>query len=145
MPKTLESTQHLSYQTCKGKQLIQALNHQGQLGKVYQGLTKYIVTKYGSSCNLAKLTYQACAKSLIALTFILLEKGYEVHIDINGTTFPIHQTKLEAKWFINPHYKWLPQEEKSHAWNYLDKLFHYNITKLNQIQNPNGIIIISST
>ena len=39
------------------------LNDQVQLGKTYQGLTKYIVIKYGRSPNLPKLTHQACVMS----------------------------------------------------------------------------------
>lgn len=42
---------------CVGKQLLVALNDQGQFIIVYQGLTKYISTKYDGSQLLQKLRY----------------------------------------------------------------------------------------
>jgi hypothetical protein len=43
------------YINCIGQQLLQALNDPGQLGIIYQGLTKYISAKYGGSLHLPKL------------------------------------------------------------------------------------------
>ena len=43
------------YVRCIGQQLLQALNDPGQLGTIYQGLTKHLTAKYGGSLHLPKL------------------------------------------------------------------------------------------
>ena len=62
------------YIHCIGQQLLQALNDPGQLGDIYQGLTKYIAAKYGGSLHLPKLKQQACTRSPIARTLFLLKR-----------------------------------------------------------------------
>lgn len=85
------------YIHCIGKQLLNALNDQGQLGQIYQGLTKYITAKYGGSYHLPCLNYQACARSPTTKTMYLLEWEYEIHVSTNIKNFPIKQTHFSPK------------------------------------------------
>lgn len=101
-----------NYLTCISKQLIQALNDPRTQGKVYQWLTKCIVTKDGGSLGLPKLTYQTCSRSPTTKTLFLLEKIFESHIDNGDKTFPIQQTPLETQWCSNSQYASLPNEKK---------------------------------
>ena len=64
---------------------------------MYQGLTKYIVTKYGGSLNLQKLTYQACARSPATKALFLLERELENHTNTTDTSFMLHETPVETK------------------------------------------------
>lgn len=81
---------HISYQRLRDQHHIhliilpnmhtkttKSLNNHGHLGKIYQGLTKYIVIKYGRSLNLPKHTYRECTRSSIARTFFLIEREFE--------------------------------------------------------------------
>jgi hypothetical protein len=103
------------YIHCIGQQLLQALNDQGQLGTIYQGLTKYIVAKYGGSLHLPKLKQQACSRSSIARTLFLL----------------------------TPAYASLTEESKIQSQKFLDKLYTYGITTLLQIQNTTTNAILT--
>lgn len=71
--------------TCIGKKLTQALHDQGQLGKIYQRLAKYMVTKDEGSLNLPKLSPQACTISPTSMTLYILGKEFGIHVD---TTIP---------------------------------------------------------
>ena len=61
------------YVRCIGQQLIQVLNDPGQLGIIYQGITKHLAAKYGGSLHLPKLKQQACRRTPTARTLFLLE------------------------------------------------------------------------
>ena len=123
------------YINCIGQQLIQALNDPGQLGRIYQGLTKYITSKYGGSLHLPKLKQHACLRSPIARTLFLLKKEYEIHVTTAIRAFPIKKTPLEEAWKNNPTYANLTTESKELSQKYLDKFYMYGITTLPQIQN----------
>lgn len=97
-----------NYLTCISKQLAQALNEPWQLRKVYQGLTKYIATKYDGSLNLPKLKYQACSRSFTTKILFPLEREFGIHIDAQDKTFPFQQTPLEIQWHSNSQYASLP-------------------------------------
>ena len=86
------------YINCIDKQLLNALNDQGQLGQIYQGLTKYITSKYGGSHHLPHLKYQACARSPISHTLYLLEREYEIHVHTSIKSFPIKNSTIELGW-----------------------------------------------
>jgi hypothetical protein len=104
----------LDYITYVSKQLIQSLNDQVQLRKSYQGLTEYIVIKYGRSLNLPKLTHQACGRSPTAMTLFLLERQFEIHIYTIKPSFTIRTTPLDIQWLTNPRYAQLPTKKNSH-------------------------------
>ena len=100
------------YIHCYGQQLIQALNDPSQLGNIYQGLAKYISTKYRGSLHLLKLKQQACIRSPIARTLFLLEREYEIHVTAANRAFPIKTTPLEQTWKNNPTYASLKYDSK---------------------------------
>jgi hypothetical protein len=131
------------YIHCIGQQLLQALNDQGQLGTIYQGLTKYITAKYGGSLDLPKLKQQACSKSPIARTLFLLKKEYEIHIATTNKAFSIKQTQLELTWKSTPAYANLTETSKIQSQKFLDKLYTYGITTLLQIQNTTTNTILT--
>ena len=83
------------YVRCIGQQLIQALNDPGQLGTIYQGLTKHLLAKYGGSLHLSKLKQQACRRSPTVRTLFLLEREYGIHVTSTNRSFPIKKTSLE--------------------------------------------------
>ena len=131
------------YVHCIGQQLIQALNDPGQLGTIYQGLTKYISAKYGGSLHLPKLKQQACSRSPIARTLFLLQKEYEIHITTTNKTFPVKKIPLEITWKTNPIYHTLSDHSKVQSQKYLDKLYTYGITTLPQILNKTNASILT--
>jgi hypothetical protein len=131
------------YIHCIGKQLLNALNDQGQLGQIYQGLTKYISAKYGGSHHLPRLKYQACARSPTARTLYLLEREYEIHVHTTIKDFPIKQSAIELAWLQTAGYALFSQDQKQTTKKYLNKLHTYNITTLAQIQNPDTHHILS--
>ena len=49
-----------AYLRCIGGQLIDALNDPGELGTIYQGLTKYIIAKIGGVQHISRITKQSC-------------------------------------------------------------------------------------
>ena len=126
-----------------GQQLIQALNDPGQLGIIYQGLTKYISAKYGGSLHLNKLKQQACSRSPIARTLFLLEREFEIHVTTTNRAFPIKTTPLEQTWKKAPTYNNLSSLSKTKTQQHLDKLYMHGITTLAQIQNPDTMGILT--
>ena len=132
------------YIHCIGQQLLQALNDPGQLGIMYQGLTKFISATYGGSLHLPKLKQQACSRSPIARTLFLLKKEYEIHVTTNNKNFPIKKTPLEIAWKTNPIFDTLTDHLKTQFQKYLDKLYTYGITTLPQILNKNKTTILTS-
>ena len=85
---------------------------QGQLGTIYQGLTKYITARYEGSLHLPKLKQQACSRSPIARTLYLLKKEYEIHITTANKAFLIKQIQLESIWKTAPAYASLTERDK---------------------------------
>jgi len=118
------------YIHCIGQQLIQALNNPGQLGLIYQGLTKYIVAKYGGSLHLPKLKQQACTRSPIARTLFLLKREYEIHVTTTNSAFPLKKTPLEQIWVSQQTYTNLTDTAKLESHKYLDKLYTQGITTI---------------
>ena len=131
------------YIHCIGQQLLHALNDQGQLGTIYQGLTKYITARYGGSLHLPKLKQQACSRSPIARTLYLLKKEYEIHIATANKAFSVKQTQLESTWKTAPQYASLTESDKLQTQKFLDKLYTYGITTLPQIQNNTNKAILT--
>lgn len=121
------------YIHCIGKQLLNALKDQGQLGQIYQGLTKYIRAKYGGSHHLPCLKYQVCARSSTTRTLYLLKWEYEIHVHTSIKSFPIKQLAIELAWIQTARYTLFSQDQKQITRKYLNKLHTYNITSLTQI------------
>ena len=61
-----------AYFRCIGEQLQSALNNKGRLGKIYNGLTRYILGKNGGSQNIPRIKKQDCLRSPITRTLFLL-------------------------------------------------------------------------
>ena len=80
----------------------------------------------------------SCSRSPTSITFSLLEREFEFHIDAQDKTFPIQQTALKIQWLPNSQYAALPSDEKQKSLKYLNKLYQYNITTIHQA--PTSII-----
>ena len=48
--------------------------------------------------HLPRLKYQACTRSPISRTLIVLEREYEIHIHTTTKNFPIKQSPIELAW-----------------------------------------------
>ena len=58
-----------AYIRCIREQLQSALNDKGRLGKIYNGLTRYILAKHGGSQNIPRIkTYDCLDHPLLALS-----------------------------------------------------------------------------
>ena len=126
-----------------GQQLLQALNDPGQLGTIYQGLTKHLTAKYGGSLHLPKLKQQACRRSPTTRTLFLLEREYKIHVTSTKRLFPIKKTPLEQSWTTNPNYANLTENSIAKIQKYLNKLYIHGITTLPQIQNSDTKTILT--
>ena len=69
-----------AYLRCIGEQLQSALNEKGRLGKIYNGLTCYILAKHGGSQNIPYIETYDCLRSPITHTFFLLKHEGEPHL-----------------------------------------------------------------
>jgi len=91
-----------AYITCIGEELQDALNDKGRLGKIYRGLTKYIMAKHNGSTTLTEIIQAACQHSPITRTIALLKEN-KICIKSFDTTFPSEQTQIETIWKENIH------------------------------------------
>ena len=64
------------YINCIGEQLINALNDQGRLGKIYHGLTTHILAKHGGSLNLPRISPHDCIRSPITRTLYITQNNW---------------------------------------------------------------------
>ena len=64
--------------------LIHALNDQGQLRTISQGVTKHSSAKFGRSHYLSKLQYHAYVRFPVTRTVFILQGKYETHINSNN-------------------------------------------------------------
>ena len=115
-----------------------------QLGKIYQGLTKQIATKYKRSHHLPELHYQACSISPLARTMFMLEREYRIFINTTNNKLPFEQIPIELAWKHVLQYSMLPQEQQQHATKHLNKLHMYNITTITQIPNITTLQLLST-
>ena len=146
LPHTMFGTATFSlknaYLTCIGEQLINALNDQGRLGKIYNGLTTHILAKHGGSLNIPRISPHDCLRSPITRTLYLLKTIGGAHLKSTVEKFPLLPTPLETQW--------LHQIQNSQtltpatSLKYLHKLLLYNITELKQITHPNGTQLMTN-
>lgn len=80
----IDTTSLLPCQLHRATTNIQALIDQGQLGAIYQGLAKHISAKYDGSQHLPTPQYQTCVRSPIACTIYLLERKYEIFVNMDS-------------------------------------------------------------
>ena len=101
LPQNMFGTEAFSlknaYITCIGEQLINALNDQGRLGRIYNGLTKHILAKHGGSLHLPRISPHDCMRSPITRTLYLLKKTSDTHLRSTLAKFPLHPTPLEIQ------------------------------------------------
>ena len=69
-----------------------------RLGKIYNGLTLYILAKHGGSQNIPRIKKQDCLKSPITRTFFLLKHEGELHLKSIHNNFPLEMAPLELAW-----------------------------------------------
>ena len=110
-----------AYLRCIGEQLQSALNDKGHLGKIYNGLTRYILAKHGGSQNIPRVKKQDCLRSPITHTFFLLKHEGELHLKSTHSNFPLEMAPLELAWIQEIHN--VPQVEHPRA-NKLLLLLH---------------------
>jgi hypothetical protein len=131
----------IAYLRCIEEQFRDALNDIGRLGTIYQGLTNYIFAKNGKAQNIPRITKQACVRSPISCTLILLKHVISTQIRNNQASFPLTSTNLETAWFTQAHSH--PTFNINLCHHFLNKLLLYHITNLSQITLPNGIHLMT--
>ena len=131
-----------AYITCIGEQLINALNDQGRLGSIYNGLTKYILAKHGGSLNLPRISPHDCTRSPITRMLYLLKKTSATHLKSTLEKFPLHPTQLETQWMSQAHHA--PTLTPTTSLKYLHKLLTHHITELKHITNLNGTHLMTN-
>ena len=101
-PTTCLTRKHLSlknaYITCIEEQLINALNDKERLKKIYNGLTKHLLVKYGGSLNLSRISQDDSIKSPITKTLYLITTTSGAHSRTTFAKFLLFLTPLETQW-----------------------------------------------
>ena len=131
-----------AYTTCIGEQLINALNDKGRLGKIYNGLTNYILAKHGGSLNLPRITQHDCIRSPITRTLYLLKTTNGAHLKSTLQKFPLLPTPLETQWLQQTQN--LPTSTPTTSLKYLHNLILHNITELKHITHSNGTRLMTN-
>ena len=131
-----------AYITCIGEQLINALNDQGRLGKIYNGLTTHIFAKHGGSLNFPRISLHDCIRSPITRTLYLLKTISEAHLESKLQKFLLLPTPLETQWMQQSQTH--PTLTSTTCLKYLHKFILHNITDLTQIIHPNGTQLLTN-
>jgi hypothetical protein len=131
-----------AYLTCSGEQLRNVLNDTGRLGKIYVGLSNYILAKYGGALHLPRIRYSDCICSPTTRTLFLLKEDAQVHIRSTFLDFLLHPTPLETIWMdaIMDHPFLIPQR----SLQLLHKLLLHHITDIKHFTLPNGTHLMST-
>ena len=87
-----------AYLRCIGEQLQNALNDKDRLGKIYYGLTQFILAKFGGSKELTRIKYHHCVRSPITITLFLLKHEAGVHLKCTLDNFLLNPPPLETVW-----------------------------------------------
>ena len=87
-----------AYLRCIGGQLQNALNDKGRLGRIYNGLTQYILAQHGGADNIPRIKKTDCMKSPITRTFFLLKHEGKVYLKSTLQNFLFDLTPLEIIW-----------------------------------------------
>jgi hypothetical protein len=130
-----------AYLTCIGEQLRNALNDKGRLGKIYIGLTNYILAKHVSALKLSRIKQQDCIRSPTTRTLFLLKKVAYIHIESSLPNFSLLPTPLETIWMLASMQQ--PQITQQRSLQLLNKLLIHHITDLAHITLPNGTHLMS--
>jgi len=125
-----------AYLRCIGEQLQNALNDKGRLGKIYHGLTQFILAKFGGSKELTRIKYHHCVRSPITRTLFLLKHEAGVHLKSIIGNFLLDPSPLETAWLKEAQN--LPGLNPNISLKLLQKLLLHNIIELEQITMPNG-------
>ena len=131
-----------AYITYIGEQLINALNDKRRLGKMYNGLTKYILAKHGGSLNLPRIIQHDCIRSPITRTLCLLKTTSGAHLKSTLEKFPLLPTPLETQWMQQAQN--IPTLTPTTSQKYLHKLILHNITELKHIIHSNGTQLMTN-
>jgi hypothetical protein len=83
-----------------GEQLLHALNDTRRLEKIYNGLTNYILAKYGGALHIPRLKHQDCIRSLITRTLYLLKTVTRIHLQTIIPNFLLSAIPLETMWLL---------------------------------------------
>ena len=127
--------------------LSQTLNDPSSLGDIYQGLAKYIVTRYGDAKYLPNLMYRTCYCSPTTRPLHILKAKLNMHIESTETTFPLQPPPppppLHTEWYNSPFYTTLIASQKANTTKFITKLAAFNITTIQQIQDSHQARILT--
>ena len=87
-----------AYLRCIREQLQNALNDKGKLGKIYYGLTQFILAKFGGAKEITRIKYHHCVRSPITRTLFLLKHEAGVHLKNTIDSFLLNPSPLETAW-----------------------------------------------
>ena len=130
-----------AYLRCIGEQLQNALNDKGRLGKIYYGLTQFILAKFGGSKEITRIKYHHCVRSPITRTLFLLKHEAGVHLKSTIDSFLLNPSPLETAWLKEAQN--LQGLNPNTSLKLLQKLLLHNIIKLEQITMPNGTTLMN--
>ena len=117
-----------AYLRCIGEQLQNALNDKGRLGKIYYGLTQFILAKFGGSKEISRIKYHHCVRSPITRTLFLLKHEAGVHLKSTINSFLLNPSPLETAWLTEAQN--LQGLNPNTSLKLLQKLLLHNIIKL---------------
>ena len=130
-----------AYLRCIRKQLQNALNDKGRLGKIYYSLTQFILAKFGGSKEITRIKYHHCVRSPITRTLFLLKHEAGVHLKSTMDSFLLNPSSLETAWLKEAQN--LQGLNPNTSLKLLQKFLLYNIIRLEQIIMPNDTILMS--
>jgi hypothetical protein len=90
------------YVTTISEQFTQTLNNHGTLGRIYQDLVKFIITKYGGVEHLPVLDCQICSRSPTAHNLYLLKNQINIHLNTTFSFIHLFLHKNLYKSFFYP-------------------------------------------
>jgi hypothetical protein len=102
--------------------------------KIYKGLTNHILAKSEGSHELPLLNNEACLHSFTSHVLYLLKHDGKTHLRCFDHSFSIDNTTLATIWFTKV--AAIPHLARDICHKYLNKLFLYNITSLEQLILP---------
>ena len=125
-----------AYLRCISKQLRDALYNPGQLNKIYQGLTSYILSKNGGAQKITRITISACIHSSTTCTLYLLKTMANFHVKSTIDNFLLYPIPLKNTMLFQ-----LPTNPQIIEANALKNLYNFlliHIININQLILPNG-------
>ena len=130
-----------AYLRCIGEQLRYALNYTDILGKIYRGLTHYILAKHGGAQEIPRIKHQDCIRSPVTRIIYLIKKAGAAHLRCTLENYPLEATSLEKIWYQMAT-SLFPQMNPTQILKPIHKLLLHNIYDIKHLTLSNGTNMI---